>query len=130
MALPPLVAGRIEAVRPIREKIMFRSLCLAAACAISLTISAPSVQADEATPLIDKRLEHQKDRIKQGVKSGELTRKEAGALIHGQKRIHRMKKNAAADGEITDQERRRIRRARKRQSAKIYRKKHNRRNRR
>lgn len=108
---------------------MFRSLCLASACAISLTISAPSVQADDSAPLTDKRQEHQKDRIKGGVKSGELTKKEARDLAKGQKRIRHMKKKAAEDGEVTDEERRRIRKARKRQSGKIYRKKHNRRNR-
>jgi polyhydroxyalkanoate synthesis regulator phasin len=109
---------------------MFRLLCLAAVCAISLTISAPSVRADDSTPVIDKRHDRQKDRIKDGVRDGELTKKEARDLAKGQKRVRRMKKRAAEDGEITAKERRRIHRAQKRQSGKIYRKKHNRRNRR
>lgn len=109
---------------------MFRLLCLTAACAISLTISAPSVHADESTPVTDKRQKHQRDRIVDGVRDGELTKGEVRDLAKGQKRIRRMKRRAAEDGEITDKERRRIRRAQKRQSGKIYRKKHNRRNRR
>ncbi len=108
---------------------MFRLLCLAVSCAISLAISAPSVQAGDSAPVIDKRMENQKNRIKDGVKSGSLTKKEARNLARRQKRIHKMEKDAAADGEITDEERRRLRRAQKRQSANIYRKKHNRRQR-
>ena len=109
---------------------MVRFLCSAAACGIGLTISATSVQAGDSTPVIDKKQETQKNRIKDGIKSGSLTRKEARNLARRQKRIHDMEKNAAADGAITDEERRRIRRAQKRQSANILRKKHNRRTRR
>lgn len=109
---------------------MFRLLCLAAACAIGLTISASALQAGNSTPVIDKRQDNQKKRIKEGVKSGSLTKKEARNLARRQKHIQNMEKNAAADGKITNKERRRLRRVQKRQSANIYRKKHNRRNRR
>jgi len=108
---------------------MFRILCIATTCAIALTISAPTVRADDSTPRIDRRQENQKARIKEGVKSGELTRKEARNLARGQRRINRMEKDAAADGVITKKERRQLRRTQDRQSANIYRKKHNRRDR-
>lgn len=104
---------------------MFRLLSLATVCALTLTISTPSVQADDSAPLVDKRQARQAGRIVDGAKSGELTRREARSLVRGQKRIRRMKRRAAEDGEITDEERRRIRRAQRRQSADIYRKKHN-----
>lgn len=108
---------------------MFRLLCLAAACALSLTISVPSAHADGSTPVIDKHQKRQKDRIVDGVRDGELTKREARDLAKAQKRIRKMEKDAAADGKITARERFRIRKAQKRQSAKIRRKKHNRRKR-
>lgn len=107
---------------------MFRLLCLAAACAIGLTISASALQAGDSTFAIDKRQDNQKSRIKEGIKSGSLTKKEARNLARRQKHIQKFENDAAADGKITDKERRRLRRAQKRQSANIYRKKHNRRN--
>lgn len=105
---------------------MFRLLCLAAACAISFTISAPSVQAGESDPETGEHRRHHGDRVKEGATSGELTGKEVSDIAKGQRRIRRMRKRAAEDGEVTDEERRRIRRARKHQSGRIYRKKHNR----
>ena len=108
---------------------MFRPLSLATVIAISLTVSAPSVRAGDSTPLIDTRQDRQKDRITDGAKSGALTGKEARKFVRGQKRIRKMEENTAADGVVTKGERRRIRRAQKRQSANIFRKKHNRRHR-
>jgi hypothetical protein len=95
---------------------------LAAAIAAIALPAAAQVQ----TPRIDQRQANQEARIQQGVQSGELTGKEAAHLEKGQARVQGMKDKAAADGKVTRHERAKIARAQKKQSHKIARKKHNR----
>ncbi len=71
----------------------------------------------------------QHKRIKQGVKSGELTRAEAVNLRNGQKEIREEKREARADGVVTAEEKKEIRQDQRQESRKIFRKKHNRRDR-
>jgi uncharacterized membrane protein YebE (DUF533 family) len=71
----------------------------------------------------------QKARIAQGVKSGELTRPEARNLVKDQREIRRDVKAARADGVVTRGERKEIRQDKNQASRKIYRKKHNNRDR-
>ncbi len=68
---------------------------------------------------------HERQRIKQGVKSGELTRGETKTLAMQQKDIHHDKKEARADGKVTHAERKHIRKDERKASRSIYRKKHN-----
>ncbi len=68
---------------------------------------------------------HERQRIKQGVKSGEITRRETKTLAMQQKDIRHDKKEARADGRVTPAERRHIRRDERKASRSIYRKKHN-----
>lgn len=74
---------------------------------------------------------HRSDRskIKQGVRSGELTKKETRSLIHQQRDIRSDVRDAKSDGVVTNKERRHIKMDRKRADANIYFKKHNRRDR-
>lgn len=65
----------------------------------------------------------QQARIGQGVKSGELTRKEAKKLRKGQKKIDRLQQQAQADGVITPEEKMRLEKAQDRQSRRIHRQK-------
>ena len=71
----------------------------------------------------------QHKRIKQGVKSGELTRAEAINLRNGQKEIREDKREAKADGVVTPAEKQEIRQEQRKESRKIFRKKHNNRDR-
>ena len=80
--------------------------------------------AGTATPGIDKREVLQQQRIDQGVKSGELTGKEAARLERGQQRVQNMEAKAKADGVVTGKEARRIEHAQDQESRKIYREKH------
>lgn len=89
-----------------------------------ITIFTASTLA--GTPNIDKRENHQKKRIAQGVKSGELTARETKRLAKGQKQLHRMEKRAKADGVVTKIERARLQHKANKESAKIYRNKHDR----
>ncbi len=58
-----------------------------------------------ANAQLRKHSQHQKLRIKQGVKSGELTKKEIKNLIKERKEIHQNVKPAKSDGKIKPGER-------------------------
>ncbi len=73
----------------------------------------------------EQRLDRQHLRIKQGVRSGELTRKEAKRLRKQQRRITRLESRFMRDGHLTRHERRTLRRELDAASDRIYRFKHN-----
>lgn len=98
-----------------KTKILFSAIILA------LTISNADAQ--------NGRQVRQHKRIKQGVQSGELTRAEAVNLRNGQKEIREEKREARADGVVTAEEKKEIRQDQRQESRKIFRKKHNRRDR-
>jgi hypothetical protein len=77
-----------------------------------------------ATPRIDQRQAEQQKRIDQGVKSGELTRRETAKLEKGQAKVQRMEAKAKADGVVTAKERKQIAREQNKQSKRIAREKH------
>ena len=93
------------------------------------TLGASLVQADTSTPRVDRREVRQHQRIRQGVRSGQLTRGEAARLRAGQRHVDRMERRAKADGHVSRHERRRLAHAQNVQSRRIYRLKHNRRQR-
>ena len=68
---------------------------------------------------------NQQQRIQNGMENGSLTNREASRLEAGQARTDRKIANAAADGHVDAVEQGRIRRSENRQSANVYRKKHN-----
>lgn len=76
-----------------------------------------------------QRLPNQNLRIKQGVRSGELTRAETVRLAMNRRHLRHDVRQAISDSVITRNERREIRRELRRSSRAIYRKKHNRRDR-
>lgn len=98
-----------------KTKILFSAIILA------LTISNADAQTG--------RQIKQHKRIKQGVQSGELTKAEAVNLRNGQKEIREEKREARADGVVTAEEKKEIRQDQRQESRKIFRKKHNRRDR-
>lgn len=97
---------------------MFKHIALAAAL---LVIAAPVYAG---TPVLDRREHHQVQRIKQGVRSGELTRRETAQLVKGQYQLRRMEARVKSDGEITPRERARLQHKANVESRKIYRQKH------
>lgn len=74
---------------------------------------------------IRQKGKNQRARIKEGVKSGELTKAEAVNLAKDQKEIRQDVKEARADGVVTKEERKDIKQEQRQASRKIYRKKHN-----
>jgi len=99
---------------------MFRKIALAAALAV---ISIPAM-AD--TPRLDAREQNQRQRIIQGVRTGELTRPETRRLVAGERRLHRHERYVESDGRVTRGERVSLQRHAGRMNSRIYRQKHDR----
>jgi uncharacterized protein (DUF3084 family) len=101
--------------------------------ALCLSIMVSSVgfaqEGNTKTPGVRKRQINQQKRIGQGVRSGELTKKEVKKLEHEQREINQEKKEAKADGTVTAEERKEIHKEQNQARRHIYRAKHNRRDR-
>ena len=83
------------------------------------SVSSQRMQADV------QRNVNQEARINQGVRSGQLTNKEAGSLERGQAHVDRAEAHAGANGHVGAGEQARIQGKENRQSARIHNKKHN-----
>ena len=68
---------------------------------------------------------NQQTRVEQGLKSGQLTNREAGRAERGQARVDRAEARAGRDGHVGKGEQRRIESAENKQSNRIHREKHN-----
>lgn len=80
--------------------------------------------SQDKTPRVDRREARQQKRIEQGVKSGELTPREAGRLEAREAKIQADEAKAKADGKVTKAERAKLQREQNRTSRRIYRQKH------
>lgn len=80
--------------------------------------------AQTATPRVTKRQVNQQERIAGGVKSGELTARETKHLETREAKLQQNKKEAKADGVVTGQEKRQLKREENRNSRAIKRQKH------
>lgn len=101
-------------------------LILALLISISSIALAQSTQQKDRTPGIDERQDVQKERIKQGVKSGELTKPEARKLVAEQKKIGRAEARAKSDGTVTKKERAKLHHELNKANRDIARQKHDR----
>jgi|GEM_PF-1892296 len=88
--------------------------------------SAPRMRAAADVDRVDARQARQADRIRNGVQSGDLTRREASALRSEQRGINRMERRANADGVVTPRESRRLEHAQDRASRHINQQRHDR----
>ena len=78
----------------------------------------------QSTPVVDKREDIQKERIKDGVKSGELNKAETKRLVKNQRHIKRTETKAKADGVVTSAERAKLDRKQDKASKRITKQKH------
>ena len=101
------------------KKLQLGGLVLLLLCMTGLTF------AQISTPQVDAREREQRARIRQGVRSGELTAGEAARLKRQQAKIRKDEKRAKADGKVTRAERNKLTREQNRASRTIHRKKHN-----
>jgi len=77
------------------------------AAILVMTFAAP-VFADPKSPGVDRREHRQKQRIKQGVKSGELTKEETRSLKSEQRAIRARERQMKSDGSLTREERKEL----------------------
>lgn len=78
----------------------------------------------QSTPRVDQRQHNQHARIRHGMASGELTRREAANAIHDQRHLRRAERRVKADGHITRRERARLHRHQNQASRELRRNKH------
>jgi len=100
------------------KRIIFASAFIAC-MAISYISSAQT-----ATPRVTQRQVNQQKRMANGVNSGELTARETEHLEKREAKLQQNKKEAKADGVVTNQERRQLKREENRNSRAIKRQKH------
>jgi len=103
---------------------MKRITMIIMAVAIAVSV-AGAASAQPGAQRLDRRAARQEWRIRQGVRAGQLTPRETHRLRMGQRHIRRMERCAWADGRMGPRERFRLQRAHERQSARIWRLRHN-----
>jgi hypothetical protein len=74
---------------------------------------------------IEKRMQNQQQRIRQGINSGQLTPKEAGRLKTQQAKIKQDELRMKSDGKLTSAERKKLNRELDREDKRIHKEKHN-----
>jgi len=99
------------------KRIFASLLCGATICATILPVIGTAAT-------IDGREHNQRARIRQGVKSGELNRRETKRLEAEQARIRASEARARRDGKLTPAERERLQRELDKASHNIYQQKH------
>jgi len=102
---------------------MKRILFIATILMFFIYFGASAQEGSTKTRVATGRQVSQKARINQGVRSGELTRKETAGLKAQQRHINRTKRQAKADGVVTRKEKREINRKQNRASRNINRQK-------
>jgi hypothetical protein len=109
------------------KRTILNLLCGTVICAGILPVSGFAAAINTArpkTPVVDKREHNQQDRIRQGIKSGELTRRETVRLEKEEAKIRVNEKFAKSDGKITAAERARLEKELNKASKDIYQQKH------
>jgi hypothetical protein len=104
--------------------IMNKPVTLAAVCAL-LAASSWAAFAAERDPGVNARKHNQNERIEQGVRSGQLTHKEAKSLRSEQRSVRHEERKNKADGKLTTTERRGMYGYQNQTSKDIYAAKHN-----
>ena len=91
-----------------------------------LAAASTSTLADAGTrdPRVNARQYNQHDRIRQGVRSGELTRHETRRLAGEQRDVRQLERAYKSDGKLTGAERRDLHHEQNQTSRDIYRQKH------
>ena len=91
---------------------------------VAVVLTAVTAPAMADTPWLNAQEHNQRERIAQGIRSGELTRPETRRLVRGEVRLHRHERIARSDGIVTRAERVRLHRHADRMSGRVYRQKH------
>jgi hypothetical protein len=99
------------------------SLALMVASVLSVA-GLSQAEAGVRDPGVNNRQQNQQQRIKQGVRSGELTRRETGALAREQRDVRQLERAYKSDGDLTRAERVDLHQEQNQASRHIYNQKH------
>ena len=91
-------------------KIKSFALSLVAATLLAGAGIAPVMAQGTYTPGIDNRQDNLRSRIQQGVRSGQITQREASRLYQRQRRIAQHEVHAKSDGSVSRRERSKLNR--------------------
>ena len=108
-------------LEPLNKGTIMKKLIVAIVVLMTAGVFA---HAQTATPKVTKRQIHQQQRIKEGVKSGELTKPEARRLEAREAKIQHDKRVAKSDGVVTPAERAKLAHEQNKASRRIYKQKH------
>jgi Skp family chaperone for outer membrane proteins len=97
---------------------------LAVSLLAATSVSLADAQRGPRDPGVNVRQEHQRDRIQQGVRSGELTRRESIRLREEQRDIRQLERAYKSDGVLTGAERRDLHQEQNQASRHVYNQKH------
>ena len=87
-------------------------------------MAAAQADAGVRDPGVNARQHNQRERIQQGVRSGELTRKETRHVAEDQRDIRQLERGYKSDGKLTGAERRDLTHEQNQASRDIYKQKH------
>jgi hypothetical protein len=93
------------------------------ACLLVFAMATPLL-ANPKSPGVDRREHRQKQRIKEGLRSGQLTRQEARGLAKEQRQIRAKEREMKSDGVLTPQERQELHQDLNETSQQIFQEKH------
>ena len=102
----------------------FSAVVLTLAGAVAVVSASHADTHRTRDPGVNQRQHNQRERIQQGVKSGELTRRETGRLAEEQRDIRQLERGYKSDGTLTGAERRDLQHEQNQASRDIYRQKH------
>lgn len=100
------------------------AMAVLAVAAFDPSLASADNQRGVRDPRINARQQVQRERIQQGVRSGELTRRETARARADQRDIRQLERAYKSDGELTRGERRDLTREQNQASRQIYRDKH------
>jgi hypothetical protein len=100
------------------------AMALLTVTAVSASVASADTQRGVRDPRVNARQHVQRERIQQGVRSGELTRREAHNAREDQRDIRQLERAYKSDGELTRGERRDLAHEQNQASRELYRNKH------
>lgn len=118
----PYEARRLPAVN--KENVMKSTMTAAMMATLALTALTVQAEAGTRDPRVNARQDNQRERIQQGVRSGELTRHETRNVVEDQRDIRQLERAYKSDGTLTAAERADLHHEQNQASREIYREKH------
>ncbi|HEY4366319.1 MAG TPA: hypothetical protein VGN07_03735 [Steroidobacteraceae bacterium] len=101
-----------------------KSVRIAVLAALLCSLTAVQAEAGTRDPGVNARQHNQHARIRQGVRSGELTRHEARHVAGEQRDVRQLERAYKSDGKLTGAERKDLHHEQNQASRDIYKQKH------